>query len=161
MAVPTLTSRGVPSGARITDGYQTLMAFQANATVSFWEISVTPPGIDGGEAVENTTMLNTTWRTMAARALKTMTPAQMTAAYDSAVYDNIVALINVETSITIHFPDSSALVFYGFLQKFEPGELKEGTQPTATITVVPTNYDPVNGVEAAPVYDSNGSGAGT
>lgn len=157
MTAPVITNRGTPAGKRITDGYQTTMAFAADADASFWEITVTPPGIDGGDPVENTTMLNTAWRTKAARQLKTLTDSKMTAAYDPQVYDNILALINVEGAISVHFADGSTLSFFGYLQKFELKECKEGDQPTADITVVPTNYDPVAGVEEPPVYSATGT----
>lgn len=157
MTAPTVTARGTPAGARLTDGFSTTIAFAADSDASFWEVTITPPGMDGGDPIDNTTMLNTNWRTFAARALKTLTESKITAAYDPLLYSNILDLINVETSITIHFPNSDTLAFYGFLQKFEPGDCKEGEQPTATITIKPTNYDPVAGTEEAPVYTAAGT----
>jgi hypothetical protein len=151
---PVATARGTPSGIKLDDGFRTLVTFASNPTISFWEKAVTPPGLDGGDAVETTTMHNLTYRTMSPRHLKTMTSTTMTAAYDPAVYTSIVALINVKTTVTVTFPDGSTLAFFGFLQKFDPGELKEGDQPTASITFTPTNQDPTTGVEAAPVLVS-------
>ena len=81
----------------------------------------------------------------------------MSAAYDPVVYDNILTLINNEGAISIHFPNLGALSFFGYLQKFESGEIKEGEQPLAAITIVPTNYDPVAGSEEPPVYDATGT----
>jgi hypothetical protein len=130
------------------------MAFAADPDICFWEVEVTPPGIDGGDPVDTTTMLNETWRTRAPRALYTLTNAQLTAAYDPEIYTNILALINVETAITVHFPDGSTVAFYGFLQTFTPAALVEGTQPRATIVIVPTNQDPTSGAEEAPVVTS-------
>ncbi len=152
MAAPVTTVRGAPLGGKMGDGYQTLIAFALDPTVSFWERTVTPPGIDGGDAVETTTMHNTEWRSMAARALKTLTESSLTVAYDPLVDTNILSLISNEGSVTVHFPDGSTLDFYGYLRSFQPGDLAEGTMPEATITITPTNYDPVNKVEAAPVY---------
>lgn len=154
MAAPTPTARGTPSGIKLKDGYQSLVTFAANPTISLWEKAVTPPGLDGGEPVVQTTMHNTQWRTMAPRALITMTPHQFMGAYDPAIYTSILTLINVETTVTVTFKDGSTLAFYGFLQKFEPAQLQEGTQPEAAITIVPTNFDYVNKVEAAPVLTS-------
>ena len=116
-------------------------------------MTVTPPGIDGGDAVETSTMHNETWRTMSPRHLKTMTDATLTAAYDPAVYDQIVALCNVHTTITIFFPDGSTLAFYGFLRLFEAQEAEEGSMPQCTVTITPTNTDPA-GLEAGPVMTS-------
>lgn len=154
MAAPTPTARGTPSGIKLKDGYQSLITFAASTTISLWEKTVTPPGLDGGEPVVQTTMHNTQWRTMAPRALITMTPHTFTAAYDPAVYSSILSLLNVETTVTVTFKDGSTLAFYGFLQKFEPAAMSEGTQPEATVTICPTNFDYVNKVEAAPVLTS-------
>lgn len=154
MAAPTAAARSAPAGIRIDDGFSTLIAFATIPTISFWEKTVTPPGIDGGDAIDTTTMHNVLWRSRASRALKTLTDSSLKAAYDPNLYNSILALINLETTITVHFPDGSTLAFFGFLQKFEPGDLAEGTQPECTITIVPTNIDPVNHVEAAPVLTS-------
>ncbi len=148
---PTATARQTPLGIKIDDGHQTLVTFASDPDISLWEKSVTPPGEDGGDPIETTTMHNVTWRQMAARALRTLTPMTFTAAYDPIIYDSVAAIINLETTITVTFPDGSTLAFYGYLQKFEPGELVEGTQPEVTVTVVPTNSDPVDRTEQAPV----------
>ena len=154
MAAPSVTARSAPVGIKLDDGYSTKIAFAADPDVSFWEKTVKPPGIDGGDAIDQTTMHNTAYRTSAARALKTLTDSSSTVAYDPAVYTQILALINVEGSITIHFPDGSTLAFYGFLKSFEVNDHTEGEQPEATISIVPTNFDPTNKVEAAPVLTS-------
>ena len=154
MGVPATTARVAPLGTAIGDGYQTLIAFAANPDVSFWEKSVTPPGVDGGDPVETTTMHNVTVRTMAARALKTMTNSSLTAAYDPKVYNDILALINVEGAITVHFPNADTLDFFGYLKDFTPSENQEGAQPECSITIVPTNVDPADGSEAVPNYIS-------
>jgi hypothetical protein len=60
--------------------------------------------------------------------------------------------VNRNQAITVRFPTSDSITFFGFLQKFEPAEQKEGEAPHATVTIVPTNWDPVNNVEAGPVY---------
>lgn len=154
MAAPVAVARQAPAGIRLDDGFSTKISFAQDPDVSFWEMTVQPPGIDGGDAIETTTMHNTAWRTMSARQLKTLTEASVTAAYDPNVFNNILTLINFETTVTVHFPDGSTLAFYGYLKSFEPGDNTEGEMPEATVTIVPTNYDPVNRVEAAPVLTS-------
>lgn len=154
MAAPTLTARSDPGGIFLCDGYRTLIAFAADPDVSFWEKTVQPPGLDGGDAIDTTTMHNDDLRTKCARSLLDVTDGQATVAYDPAVLDQAYALINTETSVTWHFPDGSTYTAYAYLQKFEPQELQEGEQPEASITIVITNYDPVNHVEAAPVLVS-------
>lgn len=152
MSAPTHTARPTPSGQPMRDGYQTLVAFAANPNVLFWEKGVTPPGIDGGDNIEASTMHNTLWMTFGTPALQTLTDSEIRAAYDPALFDDILALVNVETVITIHFPDASKYSFYGRLRSFTPDELVSGTQPECTIVVAATNWDPSANTEEAPVY---------
>lgn len=154
MAAPVPTARQTPAGIRLGDGFRTLVTFALNPTISFWEIGVTPPGMDGGDEVDTTTMHNLTYRTRNPRKLVTMTEFTMTASYDPNLYNTIFTLINRETTVTVTFPDGSTLAFYGYLRSFEPGELVEGEQPEADITVVPTNQDPTSGTEEAAVLTS-------
>ncbi len=155
MAAPATTARTDPAGIRLDDGFSSVIAFERDVDVSFWEKTTQPPGYDGGDAIETTTMHNTLWRTMSSRVLITLTEASCLVAYDPDVYNNILNnLINAEGSITIHFPDGSTLDFFGYLRTFEASDLEEGAQPEATVTIQPTNYDSVNSVEAAPVLTS-------
>jgi hypothetical protein len=154
MAAPAPTVRIAPTGIKLKDGFSTKITFAVDPDISFWEKTVKPPSIDGGDPIEQMTMHNVDWRTVAPRSLKTLGESTSTVAYDPAVYDQIKAIINVETTVTVRFPDGSTLAFYGYLQKFEPSEHQEGTQPEATVTIIPTNFDPVNHVEAGPVLTS-------
>ena len=152
MATPATTSRSTPAGKILEDGHSTVIAFARDVDVSFWEKTTQPPGMEGGDPIDITTMHNSTWRTMAPRSLITLTPFTVTAGYDPNVYNNILNnLLNQSGSITVHFPDGSTLDFYGYLQTFEPQANAEGTHPECNITIVPTNYDPTNDVEEAPV----------
>lgn len=151
MANPATTIRLAPAGKMLEDGFSTKIAFNRDPDVSLWEKTVQPPGVDGGDAIEISTMHNTVWRTMAARSLKTLTDSTLTAAYDPVVYNQVVQLINAEGSVTCHFPDGSKLDFFGYLKSFEPQDHAEGEHPEASVTIVCTNYDPVNRVEAGPV----------
>ena len=154
MTAPSPTSRSTPSGIPLPRGYQMLVTFAADTDVSLWEKAVQPPGVDGGEPIATTTQHNTAYRTFVPRVLKTLTPHTFTAAYDPGVYTQIIALVNVGTTITITFSDGSTVAFYGFLQKFEPAQTTEENQPEATVTVVPTNWDPTSHVEAGPAVSS-------
>lgn len=151
MAAPTPSARVAPTGIHLEDGFSTLITLATDTNIELWEKTVKPPGIDGGDSIPQTTMHNTAWRTMAPRQLKTLTETTTTCAYDPLIYTSILASVNIPTTITVTFPDGTTLAFYGYLQKFEPSDLKEGEQPEATVTITPTNYDPVNHVEAAPV----------
>lgn len=158
MAAPTPTARATPTGRMLGDGYQTLVALASDTNIEFSEVTVTPPGIEGDEPNDTTTMHNVAWRTMAPRTLAKMTDTTVTANYDPSVYNAILAIINRVTTVTIHFPDGSSLAFYGFVKNFQPGELAEGSKPTCTLTIVATNQDPVACTEEDPVYTA---GTGT
>lgn len=146
----TTTARVAPLGIELEDGFPTTIAFAADPDIAFWEKTVTPPGVDGGDAIEQTTMHNDLWRTFAARSLVTLTEMSLTAAWDPALYDSILNLVNVEGSITVHFSNGDTLDFFGYLRVFEPQEMSEGEQPEAQITIQPTNRDPVTHAETAP-----------
>lgn len=154
MAAPAVTTRQTPSGIPLGDGFRSLKAFARDPDVSFWEKSNKPPGVDGGDAIDTTTMHNVTFRTMASRALYTLTESTCKAAFDPNLVNNIIQLINAEGAITDTFSDGSSISYFGFLKSVEFDDMVEGTQPEATITVVPTNWDPVNKVEAGPVLTS-------
>lgn len=160
MAAPTPSARPTPSGKRLHDGWQTLVAFKARLTLAFWVTQVDPPGLEGDSPKELGTMHNTRWRTMMPRRLITMTPFSITVMWDPVLYSTIVAAVNVVDTITIFFPDLSSVCFYGFLKSFKPDALEEGKLPTAKLEIVPTNTDPSDCSEAAPVYTAGpGTGA--
>jgi len=136
---------------RIDDGFKTIFSFANYPTVKFYEKTVTPPGLDGGGMNDTTTMRNTRWRTRAPKKLLTMTAMTASCAYDPEVYEDIVAMMQENQLITVTFPDESTVEFWGAVDKFVPGEVKEGDQPVATVTIEPTNQDE-DGTEVAPVY---------
>jgi hypothetical protein len=151
MAAPVAAPRLTPAGKLLGDGFSTKVAFTSDPDVSFWEKTVSPPGMDGAEAIDLTTMHQAAWRPMGPRQLKTLSEFTLTAGYDPAVYGNILALVNAADTITVHFPNGGSLAFFGFLRIFAPSENAEGTMPEATVTITPTNRDAL-GAEQAPVY---------
>ena len=144
-----------PSGTFLEDGFPTKIAFSSNDNAALWEKTVTPPGYDGGDKINVTTMHNAAWRTFAARALKELTDSAFSAAYDPKAYNDLMSVINVEQTLTVHFPDGSTLAFYGYLKSFLPDEVSEGEQPTATVEIVATNRNPSTGAEAGPTYTAS------
>lgn len=138
---------------RLDDGYQTLISFASNPAVKFYEKTVTPPGMDGGGPTVTTTMRNETLRTMAPKFLVTMTESSVVAAYDPEFYNDVLQMINVNQLVTITFPDGSSLDFWGWLDKFVPNEHQEGEQPTAQVTIHPSNQND-SGVETLPVFNA-------
>ncbi len=157
MAAPSTLARGTPVGIPLRDGHSTLITLENDDTIEFWEKSVQPPGIDGGDPVDATTMHNTTWRVQRPRTLKTLTELSLTVAYDPQIYasgaDGIQDQINSEQTITVTFPDASKVAFYGFVKSFTPTDNVEGEQPEAEIVIVPTNWDATNSVEAGPTVE--------
>ena len=130
------------------DGYRTTIDFSSDEMSSdaliityMEEKEVTPPGVSGGGANDASTMRNDTWRTMSPKSLRTLTPITIVVAYDPALYDEMVAMINDNQLITVTFPDTSKLAFWGWIDEFTPGSNVEGEQPTATITIIPSNQD--------------------
>lgn len=153
MAAPVATARGTPSGIPMKDGYRALFTFGTEPTVGFWEKTVTPPGFDAGDKIDTTTMHNNDLRTFEPRQLVTMTPAGATCAYDPGVITNIMSLIGRKDTITIRFTDGTTWAFFGFLKSFTPQEMSEGAQPTAQVSIEPTNKDSSD-VERLPVVVS-------
>jgi hypothetical protein len=138
---------------RLRDGFRTLIDFgnyPGVPGVELWEISVTPGGIDGGGPNDTTTMRNYTWRTRQPKYLKTLTEFSFTAAYSPALLQTLVSMVNELQVVTATFPDGSTYTFWGWLNSFTPNEHVEGEQPTAEVTVVPSNQD-TNYVEQDPI----------
>lgn len=135
---------------RIDDGFKTTVTFGTTPTVKFWEKKVTPPGVEGGGAIDTTTMRNTAWRTKAPKVLQDMSDMKLTVAYDPTVISDIVSMRGVIQQIIVTFPDSVTLTFWGWLESFTPNELAEGEQPTAEVTITPSNQN-TSGEEVAPV----------
>lgn len=152
MTAPAHTTRVTPPGIKLTDGFSSLFAFSADPDVNLWEVSIKPPGVDGGEPIETTTMHNVTYETSAPRSLQKLTPMTGKCAYDPGVWTQLKAMINVEQAITQHWPDGSKLSFYGFLKSLEYDELQRGTMPMGSFTIIPTCTDPSDGGEEDPVY---------
>lgn len=140
--------------SRIDDGHPTLVSFSAGTsgvTLQFFEKEITPPGASAGGPNDTTTMRNNLFRTMSPKQLITMTPMTAVGAYDPVLYDEIFAMIKTNQVITVTFPDGSTLTFWGWLDEFTPSNIVEGVQPTATITIQPSNQDNAK-VEKPPIY---------
>lgn len=149
---PSHTTRVVPTGFKMPDGFKAVLAFALKPTIRLWERDLTPPGFDGGEPINTTTQHNVAWRTLFPRALKTMTPFTFVAAYDPDVINDILIYLNRNQSFTFWYPSGDSIDFWGTMNKFEGQEMKEGEFPLATITITPTNTDNNMG-EAGPVFN--------
>jgi len=141
----------------MTDGYQTTISFSSSElssasvlTLVMHEKEVTIPGIDGGDAIDTTTMRNSTWRTFAERQLKTLLAGGLSVAWDPALYDEMSAMINDRQLMTITLPDTATFAFWGHVKSFTPNTHTEGTQPMADVEIIPGNQN-ASGTETAPV----------
>jgi hypothetical protein len=152
MASPSLVTRTTPTGWKMPDGFKTLIGIGPDPGMAVWEKTVKPPPIDGGDGIDTTTMHNIAWRTKDAKHLKTLAPFAVKCAYDPDVVADLILYVNQNTNITVKWPDHSTLTFFGFISKAEFGDLKEGEFPEVDLTFTPTNWDPTNFVEAAPVF---------
>lgn len=153
MAAPTATARSTPVGAALRNGHGTKITFAADPDISFWEKQVTPPALEGGDAIDVTTMFNVAVKSKAAPELVDVGDTTATVAYTPEVLAQIIALINVETTITLTHPNGDTWAFYGYLKSFTPQTNTTNGQPEAQIVVVATNTDSANDyVEAVPVY---------
>lgn len=141
MAAPAPTPRTLPTGYKLPDGYRALVTFGSNPGISLWEKTVKPPPVEGGDKIDTTTMINAAWRTAWLRQLKTLGDLTFEAAYDPDVLSTIFSQTNRNDQITVFFGDGTTLAFWGGLVKFEPGELKEGEFPQATVSISATNTD--------------------
>lgn len=154
MAAPTPTARGTPAGIPLREGFHAKITLAANTTISFWEKTVDPPGLDGGPPIDQTTQFNTLYRTKWPRTLIDVNAINIPdAAYDPNLYTQVLTIINTNTVITVSFQDGSTLAFYGYLQSFNPNPQREGEQPSCSLVFVPTNMDS-SYAEQAPVMTS-------
>lgn len=154
MAAPTTTARTKPTGIVLENGSRSIFAFAANPNVNLFEMTCKPLSMDGGDSIVLTNMWNDDVHTKAPQDLVDFGDATFTFQYDPVVYDELMDLINVQTSITQHFPDGSTLDFYGYLRSADFDPLTRGEVPTGTATVVATNRDPVTKEEQRPVLTS-------
>ncbi len=152
MADPVITDRTTPTGAMLEDGHASFYAFEEDPDIDLWEVEVTPPGKEGGDKIDVTTMHNTARRTYAPRTLVEGTDGSFTCGYDPACSSQIDAIINKPMSITCHYPNGDAEAFFGYLKTFQPQGMSIGGFPTANVTIVQTNRDPVSKAEAGTTY---------
>lgn len=148
---PVATPRGTPTGIPLQDGFSTKITIAANTTVSFWEKTVKPPAIEGGDAIDTTTMFNVLWKTKAPRKLLEIPDFTITVAYDPVMYTAALSLVNVPSTITVTFPEGTTIAFYGYMKNFVPNDVSEGVFPEASVTLVVTNYDNTGKGESGPV----------
>jgi hypothetical protein len=140
-----------PGTLRLNDGFATLVTFSGLPGAKFYEKTVTPPSFNIGKSIDTTTMHNAQYRTIAAAKLKSTGNMKLVCAYATDVILQIQAILGQIQLITVTFPDTSTLAFYGYIDSFTPGTIEEGKQPTADVEIIATNTK-TSGTEASPVY---------
>lgn len=147
--------------ALLVDGYKTTINLTADLVVL--EIEVTPPAIDGGEPIPQDHMQSGFLSIFFPRKRRRLAPFTLMVAWNSFAYNQItqsvtpnavagmIASVNKNQSMTITFSDGATLSFWGFVSKFEPGTMKDGERPTATLTIVPSLLDCYN-IIRTPIY---------
>jgi hypothetical protein len=164
MAAPSPGAKPNPQAGsfKMPDGFKTLLSFKNATGVGLWIQTIKPGGIDGGDKIPTSTMMNNVWRTFAARSLKTKQDTTFKAAFDPDILNpnaanNIMGVINDDTeTITEFYPTGDNQCYYGFCQKMDDPEFKEDEFPVADFTVVATNWDKTAQVEAGPVFTPGG-----
>lgn len=137
---------------KLADGFKTLIAITGISAL-FEEIEVTPPELDAGGVIDQTTMRNNRYRTNLGKALITLGPVSVTVAYDPAVIGQMHNILGSNRHIQITFPSGATLSFYAVVNKFSPEALKEGERPQATLELIPSNMSTAaTPLEIAPVF---------
>lgn len=154
MAAPTPVTRQTPVGRKLKDGFPVKVTFGADPDLSIWEKTLKPGKLTNGDPIDQTTQWNVTYTTKAPQGLIDIENITGSCAYDPAVKTQLIALIKVETSITLRFCDGSTWTYWGYLMSFDPSEMERGTQPDAQFEIVITNYDNSGNVEAGPAVAS-------
>lgn len=139
------------------DGLSTILSIGDTGYIC--EKTVTPPGLDAGEAIDISCMRSGFNFRKWPKQRKTWTPITATVAWSPEVYDfnlnlpanNGVLTVGLNQLMNILFPDGDLLIFWGTVQKFLPNEHKEGEQPTAVITIELTLTDD-DGLAVDPVF---------
>lgn len=152
MPAPAVTARIAPVGIDLQDGYQSFIAFALDPDISFWEVSLTPPGRESS-MIDQTTMHNDEYETQSVHHLKKVGDITGKAGYDPAVKSQIDAIIGRNGSVTFHYPDGSTESVWATLQSATHDEHSRKTKPMINFTIVCTNRDNA-GDEQAPVIVS-------
>jgi hypothetical protein len=160
MAAPTANARSTPTAQKVDQGFKILISNSANLAVNFWEIEVTPQGVDGGDPINTSTQFNNKYHTKRPRALINAMGGKMKGQLCAGTRHEAEAMINIEGTITEHYPDGSTYAYYGYFKDVKFDAFKEGEKPTAEIEIIETDWDYVNSLEAGPTYTAASGTAG-
>jgi len=132
--------------AKVFDGKGTTMAWTTSSSFVVEKTRIKPPGSEVND-IDITHLGNTNVRTMTPSQLSTITAVTFDGHHDPA----LTVPIGVNDTITVTFPDGSTLVFWGYLQNYEPGDIVEGAKMECSGTITISNRN-ASGVETKPAY---------
>jgi hypothetical protein len=96
--------------ARHTTGFGTTISITADAkTVTFEEVTVTYPGIQGNEKIEQTSNQNTGYKSYVPGDLKEVTDTSATVFYSTDEWADILAIINISGALTLTFKNGDSI----------------------------------------------------
>lgn len=134
----------------LEDGYKCLLTFHAGA-VALKAYEFTPPSVDGGEGIHQTTFRNTEWHTQTPQHLKKSGDMKENCAYAPADLDTIFGMINQNQKISWLWPDGYYGQVWGWIRSIVPSQLVIGGRPSVEITIVLSNLTN-GGIEASPLF---------
>ncbi len=144
MAAPTPASmRAIPTAWKIDQGFKIITMFSCKPAVNFWEISVAPLSIDGGEEINTSTQYNTDGNhTGRPRALKKWKGGKSKVQIAAGTVDEVKDMVNVECTVTQFYPDGSTYCFHGYLKSIEVKSQRLISRRCARIGMLPTASNP-------------------
>lgn len=120
-------------------------------------VEVTPPGIDGGAAINTTTHNNQQVMTKAPGALIEIGDSTISVVYSPTLYAAMMPLVNVNKLIEQGWPIAGkAVKYWGYVQKLQPTSLKDKDRPLMNVTIVVTNRNNSR-AETLPNWDATGT----
>lgn len=147
---PPVTSRTVPVGYKLPEGFKSALAPSLRPGINFWETELAPAGASVPE-IDISSQHNTTWRQKWISALKESKPVPMVGGYDPDEMDNIIFLLGAQSgSFTIHAPQNTKYAYWGAMSDLTFQPWRAGQFPLLNATWTVTNYDPTTRTEAGP-----------
>lgn len=132
------------------DGYRTLLTFAGINNAEYAEVTVKPPGINGRGPIDITSMRNNKVTTKWPKALIDFSNCQSTVQWNPAFFPQIRDfVVNKNQRISVQLPTGNAMVFYGWVDSWEPNDHREGEVPLATLGIVVSNNN--GDVETMPI----------
>lgn len=113
-------------------------------------ITITPPGWDGGDAIDTTTLSNITYKTKMAAKLIDIGNMSFTAELDPTKIH--AAPINSPATIEVDIPEVGVWTFRGHLKSITPNELTVGERATCSGEIIITNTLADGATESAPTW---------